>query len=54
MSTYLFTLEAYLITRSIEMCKEFPVNEIFGVVDDQHHNSLGYQVPCRLGHDAHV
>lgn len=36
------------------MRQQFPVDEIFGVVDDHHHDGLRYEVTRRLRHDSHV
>lgn len=36
------------------MSQELPVDEVLGVVDDHHHDSLGHQVAGSLGNDAHV
>lgn len=36
------------------MCKQLPVNEIFGIINDHHHDRLGHEITCRLGHDTHV
>lgn len=36
------------------MREQLPVDEIFGVVDDHHHDRFGHQISRRLGHNAHV
>lgn len=36
------------------MCKQLSVNEVFGIIDDHHHDGLGYEISRRLRHDAHV
>lgn len=45
---------SYLITRSVQMRQQLSVDEILGIVDDQHHDGLGHQVTRSLGHDTHV
>lgn len=46
--------QPHLITRRIQMRQQLPIDEIFGIVDDHHHDSLRYEIPGGLGHNAHV
>lgn len=36
------------------MREELSVDEVLGVINDQHHDGLGDKVASGLGHDAHV
>lgn len=47
-------LETHLITGSIEMSQQFAIDKVLGIVDDQHHDGLGYHVPRGLCDDLHV